>query len=446
MTRTALLCLAALAAPCVAQTQPTKPAQPAKPGGEMTFQGEIVKNRPGDAIKATALIPRDVLFGNPERSRLTISHDGKSLAWLAPQDGVMNVWVAPATDVKAGKCITSDKGRGIRQYQWAYNGRILFMQDEGGDENWKVYSIDPAGGAAKDLTPFTDIKGPDGQPIKLPSGKLLRPMARIEEVSPRFSDEILIGLNNRNPRHHDLYRCNINTGELKLVMKNDTYDGFLTDQAFAVRMAVQTQPDGSMSVLKADGKGGFEAVESIPQEDAMTAQPAGFDASGETLYWSDTRGRDTAGFFAQNVKTSEKKLLAEDKKADVSGTIAHPKTGKIQAVAFNHERERWMFIDDSIRPDIETLQKTAEGDVIVSARTYDDSKWTVAFRPDNGPLRYYLYDRATKKADFLFTNQPKLEGMPLSKMMPVTIKSRDGLDLVSYLTVPVQYDKDGNAT
>ncbi len=448
MTRTAaFLCLAAFAVPCLAQNQPTKviPPKPAAQPGQMTFEGEIVKNRPNDAIKATPLIPREVLFGNPERSRVTISHDGKTLAWLAPQDGVMNIWVAPATDAKAAKCITADKLRGIRQYQWAYNGSILYLQDDGGDENWKVYSISPAGGAAKDLTPFTDIKGPDGQPIKLPSGKLLRPRAEIEEVSDRFPDEILIGLNNRNPRHSDIYRCNIKTGDLKLIQKNDDYDGFITDDSFSVRMAVQTQPDGSIKVLKANGKDGFEAVDSIPQEDSLTAQPAGFDASGETLYWSDTRGRDTAALIAQNVKTGEKKVLAEDKRADVSGSLAHPKTGKVQAVAFNYDRERWTFIDDSVRPDIETLQKTAEGDIAITSRTLDDSKWTVAIRPDNGPVRYYLYDRGTHKADFLFTNQPKLESMPLSHMTPVTVKTRDGLTLVNYLTLPAQYDKDNNA-
>src|SRR5262245_18434491 len=134
MNRSLFLILAAVASPALAQNQPAKPAQPAaKPGGDMTFQGEIVKNRRGDAIKATALIPREVLFGNPERARVTISHDGKSLAWLAPQDGVMNVWVSPANDLKAAKCITADKLRGIRQYQWAYNGQILYQQDDGGD-------------------------------------------------------------------------------------------------------------------------------------------------------------------------------------------------------------------------------------------------------------------------------------------------------------------------
>lgn len=447
MIRTAaFLCLAALATPLFAQTQPAKPSTPQAPQpGQMTFEGEIVKNRPNDAIKATPLIPRDVLFGNPERSRLTISHDGKMLAWLAPQNGVMNIWVSPASDVKSAKCITADKLRGIRQYQWAYNGRILYLQDEGGDENWKVYSIDPAGGAAKDLTPFSDIKGPDGKPITVPGGKLLRPRAQIEQVAERFPDDILIGLNNRDPRHSDIYRCNIKTGDMKLVQKNDGFDGFLTNEAFEVPMAIQTQPDGSMKVLKADGKGGFQETETIPQEDSLTTQPSGFDAAGQTLYWGDSRGRDTVGLFAVNVATGEKTLLAEDKRADVSGTIVHPKTGKVQAVAFNFDRERWTFLDDSIRPDIEILQKTAEGDIAVTARTSDDSKWTVAIRPDNGPIKYYLYDRGTKKADFLFTNQPKLESMPLSRMTPITVKTRDGLNLVNYLTVPAQNDKDNNA-
>jgi dipeptidyl aminopeptidase/acylaminoacyl peptidase len=438
MTRIAFMCLAAIAVPVLAQSQP------AKPEGQMTFEGEIVKNRPNEAIKATPLIPREVLFGNPERSRVTISPDGQTISWLAPNEGVMNIWVAPVTDVKAGRCITADKRRGIRQYQWAYNGMILYMQDEGGDENWKVFAVNPQGGPAKDLTPFTEIKGPDGKPITMPDGRPLRPRAEIEHISKRFPDVILIGLNNRNPRHHDLYRCNIKTGELTLVQKNDEYDGFLVDDDFTIRLAMQTQRDGSMNLLKADGKGGFALSETIPQEDSMTTRPAGFDASGKTLYWTETRGRNTAALIAVDTASGAKKVLAEDAKADVSGSIAHPETGKVQAVSFNYDRERWVFVDDSIRPDIEVLQKTAEGDVIVSGRSQNDSRWTVAFRPDNGPIRYYVYDRAAKKAEYLFSNQPKLESMPLSRMTPVVITSRDGLNLVSYLTVPTQYDRNND--
>ncbi len=183
----------------------------------------------------------------------------------------------------------------------------------------------------------------------------------------------------------------------------------------------------------------------MPQADALTTQASGFDASGKTLYWIDSRGRDTAAVFAQNTDTGEKKLIAEDARADAGGAIMHPKTGLIQAAAFEYERQSWKVLDDSIKPDLDALAKVADGDLSITARTEDDAKWTVAFRLDNAPVKYYLYDRPSKKATFLFSNMPKLDGLPLSHMKPVVIKSQDGLNLVSYLTVPTQYDKNNDA-
>ncbi len=392
------------------------------------------------------LIPRDVLFGNPERTQLRISPDGKTLSWIAPRDGVLNIYTAPANDPKSAKPLTSDKVRGIRQYQWAYNNtHILYRQDLGGDENWKIYSVDVASGAAKDLTPFEDIKDKDGKAIMQPNGKPLRPAAEIENTSSEFPDEVLIGLNNRNPQYHDLYRCNIKTGALKLVQQNDGFAGFVTDEQFNVRFAVKPLEDGGSEVLRANGSGGFETFQTISQADSLTTSPLGFTRDGSTLYMADSRGRNTGALFAVNPTTGEKKLLAEDARADVGGTITHPVSGVVQAASFNYEREHWTVLDPSIQADLDYLKTVADGELQVTSRTQDDTKWTVAYALDNGPVRNYLYDRAAKKATFVFSNQPKLDGLPLAKMNPVVIKSRDGLDLVSYLTLPAGTDKDANA-
>lgn len=448
-----LLAVAAFtASPLMGQVPslPSKPKLPEVPKvpqpSDITFDGKPIPNRPPETVKAIPMIPRETLFGNPERSRVTLSPDGKMLAWLAPVDGVMNVWVAPAENLAAAKAVTAEKVRGLRNYQWAYNNtHILYTQDEGGDENWKVYSLEVATGKAKDLTPFSEIKGEDGKPIMLPSGKQMRPAARIEEVSQRFPDEILLGLNNRNPQYHDVHRCNIKTGELTLVQKNDEWGSFNADETFTIRLASKPTQDGGMEIFKADGKGGFTSIEKVPQADALTTQATGFDASGKTLYWIDSRGRDTGAVFAQNMDTGEKKLIAEDARADAGGAIMHPKTGLIQAASFNYERESWKVLDEAIKPDLDALAKVADGDLSITARSQDDAKWTVAYRLDNGPIKYYLYDKAAKKATFLFSNQPKLDGLPLSHMKPVVIKASDGLNLVSYLTVPSQYDKNNDA-
>ena len=192
----------------------------------------------GEPAKGKALIPRDVLFGNPDRAAVRLSPDGQQLAYIAPLDGVMNIWVAPAADPSAAKAITHDKGRGIRQYFWAYtNQHILYLQDKDGDENWRVYSLDLRSGEAKDLTPAKGVQ------------------ARIQEVSEKHPAEILIALNDRNPQLHDIYRVNVDTGEKKLVLENDGYAGYLTDDDYAVRFAMRITPDGGSEVLERTPQG-----------------------------------------------------------------------------------------------------------------------------------------------------------------------------------------------
>ncbi|MBC7364502.1 MAG: S9 family peptidase [Candidatus Aminicenantes bacterium] len=393
--------------------------------------------------KEEPLIPRRVLFGNPDKSSLQISHDGRYISYLAPVNNVLNVWVAPVDAPEKAEPVTKDTGRGIRTYFWAYtNQHILYLQDLGGDENWQVHAVDITTKEDKNLTPFEEILGPDGKPILLPNGKPLRPQAQIQRVSYKLPNEILIGLNNRNPQFHDLYRLNILTGELKLVQKNDGFLGFQVDDDYNIRFAAQMTPDGGMVFLSPDGKGGWKPFDQVPMEDMMTTSPIGFDKSGNVLYMIDSRGRNTAALISVDLKTGEKKLIFEHPKADVSGVMMHPVEKKVEAVAVEYLRTEWTVLDNSVKQDLDYLKTVCDGDVNVLSRTLDDKFWAVSYLVDDGPVRYYLYDRANKQAKFMFTNRKELEGLKLSKMHPVVIKSRDGLELVSYLTLPYWEDPD----
>jgi len=377
-------------------------------------------------MASTPLIARDVFFGNPDRAGTQISPDGTRIAFLAESNGVMNVWVAPLNQPNDARVVTDDKVRGIRSYQWAYdNDHILYVQDKGGDENWHVYATNLRTNQTRDLTPMDGVQ------------------ARIQEKSDEYPGELLLAINDRNKQLHDIYRVNIASGDRKLVMQNDGYVGFVTDSQFGVRYAMRMTPDGGMDVFKPSG-GDWTLSEKIPAEDALTTEPVGFDKTGKTLYQVDSRGRNTAGLFAINVETNEKKLLAEDAKADASGTLVDPKTHTVQAVAFTYERQHWTILDAAIRADMDYLGSVADGEINVSSRSQDDNHWIVAYVMDNGPVSYYHYDRPAKKAKFLFTNRRKLEGLPLAKMHPVVIKSRDGMDLVSYLSIPAWADKKAN--
>ncbi|HMN59288.1 MAG TPA: hypothetical protein PJ988_02925, partial [Anaerolinea sp.] len=164
-----------------------------------------------------ALIPRKVLFGNPDKTNIQISPDGARISFLAPHEGVLNVWTAPRDDPFAARPITQDKGRGIHIYFWARTNRhILYLQDQNGDENWRVFALDVESGEIRDLTPFEGVAAQPHMP------------------SHKHPEEILVGLNNRSPQWHDLYRINILTGERTLLEQNERFSGYITTNDYTV--------------------------------------------------------------------------------------------------------------------------------------------------------------------------------------------------------------------
>ena len=374
----------------------------------------------------TQLIPREVFFGNPDRVSPELSPDGTKISFRAPVDGVLNVWVGPAGDPGAARPVTNDTSRGIRIYFWAYTSRhILYLQDKNGDENWRVYSVDVTSPQTRDLTPLEGVR------------------AQIQAVSPDIPGEIIVGLNDRNPQFHDLYRINIATGDRRLIQHNEEFAGFLTDDDYNVRFAYRLTPDGGSEALRPTDEGGWELFIKIGMDDMLTTMLEGFDKSGRVLYVRDSRGRDTAAMATINLDTGEETTIAEDPQADISDVMVHPTEKHIEAVAFTHQRKQWQVLDSSIAADLEHLRIVADGEIEVVSRTLDDRQWIVAYLMDDGPVRYYRYERDERKATFLFTNRKDLEGLPLARMHPVVIESRDGLGLVSYYTLPVGSDSDG---
>jgi dipeptidyl aminopeptidase/acylaminoacyl peptidase len=397
------------------------------PGGS----GGVVATPAGNP--AQNLIPRDVFFGNPERAGVQISPNGKHLSWLAPVEGVMNVWVAPIGKLDQAKSITADKTRPVRGYFWAFdNKHILYQQDTGGDENWHVYSVDIANGKSQDITP-----------LDKPESKVA---ARIQGVSHKVPRKVLVAVNERNPQLHDVYEVDITSGKKKLHVKNDEFVGFVFDDDFEAKLAMKMSPDGGMVMKKASRSkpGTWDDYMTIPQEDALTTSPLGFDKHGRYLYMWDSRGRDTAALMVMALKFGQGKLVAEDPRADGADILVHPTDNTIQAVAFTYERDEWKVLDKRVAADFEKLKALAPGEFSIGSRTLDDKLWLVAAVSDNGPVRYYIWDRGKKKETFLFSNRPALEKLELASMKSVVIPSRDKLNLVSYLTLPVGSDKDGN--
>ena len=376
---------------------------------------------------AGTLIPRKALFGNPERERARISPDGSRVAFLAPLDGVLNVWVAPASDPDAARAVTSDARRGIRFYVWTRNADyLLYIQDSEGDEDWHIYAVNVETGEARDLTPFEGVH------------------ATMFPTSPKFPDEALIGLNDRDARYHDIHRVNILTGEISPVMQNDIGAfGFVTDDDFRVRLAAVTTESGGSSFLEYSDSGEWLPFMEVGIEDGLTTYPLGTDITGNTLYMEDSRNRDTAALATFDFDTRKHTILASDDRADVSGFIIHPAIQRIQAVAFEYDRIRWQVLDDSIAADLDRIRSARDGDFHVTSRSQDDSRWIVAYDNDDGPTAFHLYDRESGDLKFLFTNRPELEKYAMRPMESAIVKSRDGLDLVTYYTLPAQAGGEG---
>jgi len=333
----------------------------------------------------SALIPRRILFGNPQKASARVSPNGKWLSFLAPVDGILNVWAGPVDDFSQAKPVTQEKQRDISAHYWAYTGEhILYRQDQEGDENWHVYATNVATGKTKDLTPLENVR------------------AEIEGVSHKFPEELLVGLNDREPSLHDIYRVNIISGERELVQLNTGVAGYMTDDNFHVRFAMNYTPEGGQVILKptTDGETGEEAewedFVRVGPEDAMTTGPAGFDKTGKILYLQDSRDRDTGALFAIDLATGESTLVAEDPRADVGSIISHPTEKTIQAVGFTYSRREWTILDETIRADLDYLATVEDGELVVTSRTLDDTLWTVAYILDDGPLKFYLYDRENK--------------------------------------------------
>ncbi len=377
-------------------------------------------------MEAGPLIPRSILFGNPDRARARLSPDGQRIAYLAPVDGVLNVWIAPVDDPSNARAVTEDRTRGVRSYEWACDDEhILHVQDTGGDENWHVLVTNLETGETRDATPMDGVA------------------AMIIHVSRSRPGEILVGLNDRDPQLHDVYCVNLATCERTLVYENEGFVGFVADDSFALRVAVRATPRGGLEFLRRKGPDAqWEVFERVPPDDALSTSPIGFDAEGRILYMCDSVGRDTAAWVAIDTETGTRSVLAEDRRADAVRATIDPVDGRVQAVGFDFDRVRWRVVDQKIAADFDVLRAACQGDLDIVSRSDDDLRWIVADQLDDGPTRYYLYDRKLRDVRFLFSNWSDLEDLDLAPMHPLVLRARDGLDLVSYLTLPLWADPD----
>lgn len=370
------------------------------------------------------LIPRSHLFSNPVRSGLSVSPDGRWLAWLADDHGVMNVWAAPRGDLEAARQLTFDRHRGVPGFSWTYVADLmLFAQDRDGDENWRLFGLNVADGATRAFTSGT------------PGSRAL-----IHSVSRIRRQEVLITLNERDPRYPDLCLLHLQTGALTVLEENTGFAGYVADPQHRVRLAAISTADGGRQWLRRDAAGAWQPWITLNADDAYNSDPSHFSTDGRTLYFHDSRGRDTAALVAFDLDSGERVVLAEDARADIGGSLLDLEDLRPLAYGVTHERYRLQVLDESIRADIEFLDTRAGGEWRLSSRTDDDALWLVSVSSDVRPSTVHAYDRRARTLTKLLDLRPQLAGARLARMQSTTIAARDGLKLVSYLTLPVDAD------
>jgi dipeptidyl aminopeptidase/acylaminoacyl peptidase len=369
---------------------------------------------------APSLIPLELLFGNPNRAMPRLSPDGARLAFLAPDDGVLNVWLGPVGEDRF-EPVTNDRDRGIRTYFWGHDGEsILYLQDTGGDEDWHLFRVDLTTKETSDLTPFEHVQ------------------AQVLEYTKHHPTQLVLGLNRRDQRFHDAYLLDLNTGTMDLIAENSgDVIGWVADADLAVRGAMAARPDGGFDLrVRPTAESDWEVVLTWSADENLNSQPVAFSADGGTLYLLDSRFSNAARLVAHDLATGIDTVMAEDPTYDVSAIEIDPDSREVQLVAFARARVEWQAIDSTLTRELNVLGRADDGDFAIVNRTDADDRWLVAFTRDEGPTAYYELDRDRHEVRFLFHDRPALAGYALTKMEPVTFTASDGLTIHGYLTRP----------
>ncbi|MBR0754535.1 S9 family peptidase [Bradyrhizobium jicamae] len=369
------------------------------------------------------LVARKVFFDNPDTVNVQLSPDGQHLAYIAPVDGVNNLWLAPVADPAAGRPLTKVTDRNISTYyRWAHTNRhLVFFRERDGDENFRAVSVDISDGATVLLSPEQGVK------------------SFLQEVSHKFPDEILLRHNARDKRYFDLFKVNVVTGASELIYENHDYITLATDSAFQLRLASRLNKEGTSEVFERRADGSWAPFMQIPIGDSSTTELLDFSADGKTLFLIDSRGRDKAALFALEMATGQSTLLAEDKDADIVRVYFDDDRRPLAAQA-NTDRTRWHAIDPNLTRDLVDIKRHGPGDISFVNANADRRLVSVFYERDTESGEYALLDRDKREVKKLFTQRKSLAGVALRSMQPVTIPARDGLRLNCYLTTPPEAD------
>ncbi len=388
----------------------------------------------GSAVRSRALpplIPREVLFGNPEIMSVNLSPDGSWIAYLAPDQGVLNLWVRDLDGQAPARVLTQQRDRPQMPGYWTADGRFLISSRDGdGDENTVLVRIDPRTGESKDLTPPQGVKAV---------------WIGADREAP---NELLVALNDRDPRYHDTYVIDVETGERRLLYQS-TDDGrdvsiLWIDGAWNPVIRSQLLPDGgSAHELRLPGESEWRSFLQFNFEDTITGSgPGGFSRDGQWLYGVLSTGDD----LPRLVRWSREQL--ETCGSDCTPEVVHRSSAGALGVALSDLdtgvptalkevdlRSRLVVLDPSVEPDLARLRQLAgANDFAVVDQDLEGRRWLVAIGSDRQGPQYWLWEREQDEIRKLFSVQPKLDDYVLAPMESLDLLARDGRRLPAYLT------------
>ena len=384
----------------------------------------------GQAQSQAPVLDRELFFGDPEISGAQLSPNGQYISFVKPFKGTRNVWVKKAADpFSAAKVLTADTKRPVTQYFWARDSKyVLYVQDQGGDENYNVYAVDPtaapaAGADVPTARNVTDAKGA---------------RALIYDVPKNEPGILYVGLNDRDKAWHDLYRLEIATGKRTLMRQNtEKIAGWVFDNAGKLRLAARTTDSGSTEILRVDDKG-FTPVYTCSVFESCG--PVHFHKDGQRVYMQTSKGEgDLSRLTLFDPATSKEELVESDpaKKVDFGAAHFSEVTDELVATTYLDDKPRWYFRDKALEADFRLLEKKLAGRTVnLGSSTADEQMFIISATSDLEPGETFVFDRKTKQLTSQYRIREKLPREALSPMTPVRYASTDGLEIPAYLTVP----------
>ena len=374
------------------------------------------------------LIDRELFFGDPEISAGTISPDGRYISFIKPFKNVRNIWVKErAAPFESARPLTADTTRPIPAHFWTRDSKyILYVQDKAGDENFRIYAVDPAGTGdpvppSKDLTPMEKVR------------------AGIISVPRKTPNEILIVLNDRRADLHDVYRLNLATGERTLIRKNDeNVAGWITDLDGNLKLGLRMTAAGGTEILRADQDTLVQLYEVTADE---SCSPVRFTPDRKKFYMITNKGAKLDKSQLELFDLASGKTSAVDKdpqnEVDISGAWFSDVTNELLATFYVGDRVRVYPKQKKFGDDWAKLKKSLpDGELSVAGSTADESVWVVSVSSDVDPGSRYVFDRKTGKAELMYRSRPNLPTEHLAPMKPLRYRSRDGITIPAYLVTP----------